>query len=44
MEDSDLIHVAGMATLYGLYRLDLWRRSYRASDWVAECRRKLRGD
>lgn len=42
--DDDLMKVAGMAVVYGLYRLDLWRRARGQSDWVTECRRKLKGD
>lgn len=42
MDDSgDWVKVAAMALVYGLYKLDLWRRSRRLDDWAAEARRKV---
>jgi hypothetical protein len=40
---QDAYYIAGMAVVYGLYRLDLWRRARRVSDFAAEARRKVKG-
>jgi hypothetical protein len=42
MDESDFVRFAGMAVVYGLYRIDLWRRARRVSDWAAQARRKVK--
>lgn len=43
MDNNDLIHVAAMVLLFGLYLLDQRRIARRVVDFAAEARRKLRG-
>jgi hypothetical protein len=39
---GDWVAVAAMLLVYGLYKLDLWRRARRVDDFAAEARRKVR--
>ena len=39
---GDWLSFAAMALVYGLYKVDLWRRARRVDDFAAEARRKVR--